>query len=419
MSETAGRDSIGKWRMLVIFWLISFCNYADRAILSSVIPKLKVEFHADDFRLGLVSGGFLWAYACSAIASGYLADRYSRASMVRWGLLIWSSLFVLVSFTKSLPVFGCLLALAGVAEASYYPAGLALISGYYSTTRTKALSIHQTAVFVGVAVGGYVAARVAEIYSWRSAYLYFGFAGLFLAIGIWLVLSEANGAPQRVRSVSVHEREENSVATWQLLQAPGYIPLAVLYVGANIVTYALLTWLPTFLHDARSLSVSDASRYGLGSFNLATLLTVVLGGIVGDRIVRGAGVDARRVFLAISLALFGGSVSLINLCPNLTCTVAVLLSAGTFKGIFDANIYAAVHDVVLPRDRAKGVGLLTALGFTGAAASSVMVGATGRGIGLGMALSITGLICCVGACVLVLALRRNQIENPSNSGSFT
>jgi MFS family permease len=419
MSESAGPDGIGKWRALAVFWLISFCNYADRTVLSAVIPKLKGEFHTDDFRLGLISGGFLWAYACSAVASGYLADRYSRTSMVRWGLLMWSLLFVLVSFTKNLPLFGCLLALAGVAEATYYPAGLALISDYHSSTRTKALSIHQTAVFAGVGIGGFVAARVAEIYSWRSAYLYFGCAGLLLAMGIWPVLNGARGARNTTRSVQTLPRVNGSIASWQILRVPGYIPLAILYVGANIVTYALLTWLPTFLHDARSLSLSDASKYGLGSFNLATLLTVVLGGVLGDRIVRRSGADARRVFLAVSVALFGGSVSLLNLCPNLACTVAVLLSAGIFKGVFDANIYAAVHDVVLPRDRATGVGLLTALGFTGAAASSVIVGAAGGGIGLGMGLSIAGFICCVGACVLVSVLRSNRIENSSNTGSFT
>jgi MFS family permease len=419
MSENAGLDNKSKWRVLAIFWLISFCNYADRTILSAVIPKLKAEFHTDDFRLGLISGIFLWVYACSAVASGYLADRHSRASMVRWGFLVWSSLFVLVSFTNSLPLFGFLLALTGVAEASYYPAGLALISSYHSSTRTKALSIHQTAVFTGIAVGGYAAARIAEAYSWRSAYLFFGCAGVLLAIGVWPILNGVGRPSKWGESVTSPPRKEGSTEKWKLLRAPGFIPLALLYVGANVVTYALLTWLPTFLHDARGMTLSDASKYGLGSWNLATLIAVMAGGVLGDRIVGRLGTVTRRVFLAASLALFGGSVSLLNLSPNLACTVAILLLAGTFKGLFDANIYAAVHDVVLPRDRATAVGTLTAFGFTGAAASSVIVGAAARTAGLGMGLSMAGLTCCLGAGLLVWVLRRKHMENPMNIGSFT
>jgi len=52
-----------------------------------------------------------------------------------------------------------------------------------------------------------------------------------------------------------------------------------------------------------------------------------------------------------------------------TLSVPVLIAAmagfGYFKGLYDANIWASLHDVVAVERRATGVGLMNAVGWIG------------------------------------------------------
>jgi MFS family permease len=94
--------------------------------------------------------------------------------------------------------------------------------------------------------------------------------------------------------------------------------------------------------------------------------------------------------------------------------VGCLCGAGFFKGIFNANIYAAIHDVMPSKARATAVGVMTAVGFAGASLAPTFIGALTHSVGLGHSFSLTAMFYVLGGiCILTLlkVIRRDISRN--------
>ncbi|MGH9847861.1 MAG: hypothetical protein ACREEM_54940, partial [Blastocatellia bacterium] len=70
--------------------------------------------------------------------------------------------------------------------------------------------------------------------------------------------------------------------------------------------------------------------------------------------------------------------------------------------MYDANIWASLHDVVKPERRATAVGVMNAIGWLGGGAGASVIGVAAPIIGMSACLSANSLVyLCVG---LLLAL---------------
>ena len=79
-------------------------------------------------------------------------------------------------------------ALGGLGEAFYFPA-MSLISDYRST-RSRAMSLHQSGVYVGSIAGGALAGLIGQ-YLWLAAGLcLFGATGIVVGLLLWAFVSE-------------------------------------------------------------------------------------------------------------------------------------------------------------------------------------------------------------------------------------
>ena len=79
----------------------------------------------------------------------------------------------------------------GLGETFYFPASTSLISDYHGTdTRSRALGLHQTAVYMGTIGGGYFAGLLAERYGWRLSFVVFGGLGVLLGFVLHRFLIE-------------------------------------------------------------------------------------------------------------------------------------------------------------------------------------------------------------------------------------
>ena len=78
----------------------------------------------------------------------------------------------------------------GISEAFYIPAALALITDYHvGSTRSRAVGLHQMAIYCGVIAGGfggYIAANPA--YGWRFAFTVCGAFGMLYTLPLVLLL---------------------------------------------------------------------------------------------------------------------------------------------------------------------------------------------------------------------------------------
>ena len=76
---------------------------------------------------------------------------------------------------------------------------------------------------------------------------------------------------------------------------------------------------------------------------------------------------------------------------------------GLFKGLYDANIFASVLDVIRPEARGTAVGFMNMIGWlVGAGTAPVVIGYIAQRASLSFAISIAS-VALVGASLLLLA----------------
>src|SRR5436190_11629457 len=90
-------------------------------------------------------------------------------------------------------------ALMGISEAFYIPAALALIADFHTgDTRAKAVGIHQSGIYAGLALGG-IGGYIAQTSSWRNCFTWFGVAGVLYAVVLLLGLRDAPASNAEAR----------------------------------------------------------------------------------------------------------------------------------------------------------------------------------------------------------------------------
>jgi len=180
-----------KWWVVFMLWFVCFFNYADRQAITSVFPLLKREFGFGDIQLGLVGSAFAWVYAAGAPMAGLIADRLARNRLIVIACIVWSFFTLATAWCGSIASLVTVRALTGLGETFYFPAAMALLSDYHShETRSRALSLHQSAVYAGTILGSWMAAVLAESHGWRAPFLLFGPIGVLLAILLSRLLRE-------------------------------------------------------------------------------------------------------------------------------------------------------------------------------------------------------------------------------------
>ena len=101
-------------------------------------------------------GQFKWVYAFLSPIGGYIADRFSRRLTICGSLFAWSAITWSTGHVTTYEGLLWTRSLMGISEAFYIPAALALIADYHlGETRSRAVGLHQMAIYCGVIVGGF------------------------------------------------------------------------------------------------------------------------------------------------------------------------------------------------------------------------------------------------------------------------
>ncbi len=83
--------------------------------------------------------------------------------------------------------------------------------------------------------------------------------------------------------------------------------------------------------------------------------------------------------------------------------IAALTGAGICKGVYDANIFASLYDVIEPEDRGTAAGLMNTVGWTGGFVAPTVVGIASETFGLGVTIASTAAVYLLGGLLALLA----------------
>ena len=288
VKPNANRSSAGahyKWMVVLLLWFVCFLNYADRQAISSVLPLLAKDFGFEAVELGLISSAFAWVYAGTAPIAGLAADRIARKRLIIVACVVWSLFTLATAWCGGLWSIVGARALTGLGEAFYFPAAMALLSDYHSgQTRSRAMALHQSAVYAGTILGSWLAAELAQRFGWQSPFYLFGPAGIILALMLMLRLRE----PRRGAAEISPQGEIATLSLWETWRSIARLPTAWLLMGAffcaNFVAVIFLTWTPIFLVEKFHYTVGAAGLTGTVFIHLASAGSVLLAGWLADRL---------------------------------------------------------------------------------------------------------------------------------------
>lgn len=394
-----------RWAVVGMLWFVCFFNYADRQAIFSVFPVLKTQMHLSDPQLGIIGAAFMWVYAASAPLAGLVADRFSRKSLILGGLLFWSAVTLCTAFCTEYWQLVTVRALEGLGESFYFPASMSLIADYHSgATRSRAMSLHQSSVYAGTIAGGSLAGYLGQYHGWQSSFYLFGWGGMALALVLLTMLREPErgAADQVAQPAAVHGIGESLRGVFRHPMAPVLIGV---FVGANFVASVFLTWLPSFLVRKFSMNLSMAGFSSTAYLQIASVLGVLTGGLLADRMVRRHP-GGRMLTQAIGLLCGVPFILLTGLTTTVLAVVAAMSGFGFFKGLYDANIWASLYDVVPPAHRATALGVMNSIGWLGAGTATVAIGVMSESWGLSRSIAATSVMYLVVGVGLLAGMRR-------------
>ncbi|HZM89143.1 MAG TPA: MFS transporter [Blastocatellia bacterium] len=402
-----------KWWVVAMLWFVCFFNYADRQAIFSVFELLKSEMHLSDVQLGIVGASFMWVYAAIGPLAGLVGDRINRKTLIIAGLVFWSLITIATALSTKYSHLVLFRALEGFGEAFYFPASMSLISDYHGPgTRSRAMSIHQSSVYAGTIAGGSVAGVLGQHYGWRSSFYLFGSLGILLGIFLLVVLREparassTDSMPEPRPSGRGGEVKNALKTVRELFAIPMVRILTAVFIGANFVAMIFLTWMPSFLYRKFNLSLAMSGISATAYLQIASVLGVLSGGVLADRLAKGNR-GGRMLTQAIGLTLGVPFIFLAGWTLSVPVVIVALTGFGYFKGLYDANIWASLHDVVPPERRASAVGFMNSLGWIGGGVAPVAIAAASERFGMSACISANSVIYLLVAGLLFYGIRRH------------
>ena len=382
------------WVVVALLGGVALLNYMDRQMLSTMKDSMQVDIidlqSATNF--GRLMAIFLWVYGLMSPISGIIADNLSRKKLIVGSLLVWSSVTYLMGLATTYDQVFWLRALMGVSEALYLPAGLSLIADYHTGgSRSLAVGIHMTGLYLGQAIGGF-GATLAAAYSWNTTFYWFGIIGIVYAFVLAVFLKDKKRvAPEEAKESTSKKPQVN---LWQSLKSlfsnPAFWVILLYFAIPSLPGWATKNWLPTLFAESLGLPMSQAGPMATITIAFSSFVGVVFGGILSDRWVR-KNIKGRIYTGAIGLSLTIPSLLLLGFGSSLFEVVTAGVLFGIGFGMFDANNMPILCQFVSARQRATAYGVMNMVGvFAGAMITSVLGSWSDDGnLGMGFALLAT------------------------------
>lgn len=404
------------WVVVALLWVVALLNYMDRQMLSTMQESMKVDIvelrNAEVF--GALMAVFLWIYGFASPFAGAVADKISRKWLIVGSLFVWSAVTFLMGSATALWQLYTLRAFMGISEALYIPSALSLIADWHKgSSRSLAIGLHMTGLYVGQAIGGF-GATIAAHMSWQTTFHWFGITGVIYSVFLIFFLHEnPDRLPAdntRVKSTGLKMR--NLFSALPVLFSNWFFWIILFYFAApSLPGWATKNWLPTLFADTLNIPMSEAGPISTITIAASSLIGVIAGGVMSDRWV-SRNIRGRIYTSVAGLGLTIPSLLLLGYGDNLFEVVSAGILFGIGYGMFDTNNMPILCQFIPSRNRATAYGIMNMTGvFAGAAVTQLLGKWTDAGnLGEGFAMLSTIVAAAIILQVLFLNPKTDNME---------
>ena len=401
--------SIYPWVVVGLLWIVALLNYMDRQMLSTMQEAMKVDIvelnKAEAF--GALMAIFLWIYGFMSPIAGMIADRVNRKWLVVGSLFVWSAVTFLMGYAQDFHELYWLRAIMGVSEALYIPSALSLIADWHEgKSRSLAVGVHMTGLYVGQAIGGF-GATAAAAFSWQATFHWFGIVGIAYSLVLILFLKENPIHNIAIKEIDNVPKEKNSsvISGLSLLFTNWAFWIILIYFAApSLPGWATKNWLPTLFADSLNIPMAEAGPISTITIAVSSFIGVILGGILSDRWVQ-KNIRGRIYTGAIGLGMTIPALLLLGFGHSFISVIGAGLLFGIGFGIFDANNMPILCQFVSAKHRATAYGIMNMTGVFAGAAVTELLGKWTDGGSLGQGFAMLSIVVTVALVIQIYFLR--------------
>jgi len=387
-------------------WLAYASYYLGRKGFSVVKSTLRHSLGISERALGSIDTFYLAAYALGLFFSGYVGDRIGARRLITWGLGVSALCCAAFGAQHAALWFGVLFFVNGLAQSTGWP-GTTRAMAEWTTPQNRGtvMAFWCTCYQVGSIVASDFSAYLLRGYGWRAAF--FGPAVAMLGVAL-LIFSFLKRGDQPLHPPTLAQAELASesrrAAQRFALRNPVLWAFGASYFFIKYVRYALLFWLPYYLHDTLGHAV-DRAAYVSNAFEAGGIVGVIAIGMLSDRARRWS----RAAMSMFSLVGLGLALLLCAALPpnDVWLTVGALALVGALLYGPDALLSgAAAQDVGGAAAAGTATGLVNGVGSVGGMLEGLTLPAISAHFGWqAMFPLLAGLALCA-ALALIPATRR-------------
>src|SRR6266404_5319360 len=263
---------------------INLFNYIDRFVLAAVEPNIRGAFFAPNdvnamVKTGSLAPAFLFTYMVSAPILGFLADRFSRWTIVGVCVILWSFATAASGLAATFAALFVTRIFVGIGEGGYGPAAPTILADWFPLQmRGRIMAIFCGAIPVGSALGYVLGGLINHHFGWRWAFYLVAIPGILL--GLFCFFQTDPRAPSGVRE----ERKRAALGDYlSLLRNRSFVFNCLAQTAMTFALGGLAFWMSAYLIFRNQSPASATPIFG-GITVVAGLLSTLVGGFVADRL---------------------------------------------------------------------------------------------------------------------------------------
>lgn len=284
MTQSDSQFKTGARTALALLLGINLFNYIDRFVLAAVEPNIRAAFFAPEdlnamARTGLLAPAFLITYMFSAPILGFLADRFSRWTIVGVCVILWSFATAASGFAATFAALFVTRIFVGIGEGGYGPAAPTILADYFPLQmRGRIMAIFCGAIPVGSALGYVLGGLINHQLGWRWAFYLVAIPGILLGLFCFFQTDP------RARGGVREERKRARLADClSLLRNRSFVFNCLAQTAMTFALGGLAFWMSAYLIFRHQSPALATPIFG-GITVVAGLLSTLLGGFVADRL---------------------------------------------------------------------------------------------------------------------------------------
>jgi MFS family permease len=325
----------------VRYWVVAFAvalavvTYIDRVCISFAAPFISADLHLSKVRMGYAFSAFAWTYALFEIPGGFLGDWMGPRRVLLRIVLWWSFFTAATGWAWNFVSLAITRALFGAGEAGCFPNLTKTFTIWLPHhERVRAQGIMWLSARWGGAFTPPLVYLAIQVMSWRRAFELFGCIGV-----VWAILFYAwyRDHPRDNPSLNAEERQllapNEALASgharvpWRKFAAsPQVWLLCGQYFCSSYGWYFYITWLPTYLKEARGLELGASAIFGILPLFLGGIGSLVCGFVTAPLTrLTGSMLKTRRLLAYVG---FSGASLLLIVSTRMHNPVPAMIAMG-------------------------------------------------------------------------------------------